>query len=208
MKRIGAAIAAMMAAGCSVVGDRSGVDEPDFEVAARIGDAVEIRRYGPRVFVETRRMLGESSREGSAFRSLFRYIDGGNAAEAEIAMTAPVETRGEKIAMTAPVETRASGDDYVMRFFLPTRFTLETAPAPTEDGLILGQTPERVEAVIRFTGSRDAAAQQTHEALLRDALAGSGWRPIGLARAYLYDPPFTLPMFRRNEIAMPVAPAE
>ncbi len=63
-------------------------------------DGVELRRYPRVVLAET---TAES--EGEAFNRLFRYISGENETGDEVAMTAPVATRGTKIPMTTPVRT-------------------------------------------------------------------------------------------------------
>src|SRR5687768_8349780 len=123
MRRSLASIAGLvLLSGCSVVGIRSGYDQPSYTVLDRIEETVEIRRYESRVAAETTLEAGsaEAGRE-QAFRRLFDYISGANQGQSKIAMTAPVEVDAEarKIAMTVPVET-AAGDDgrYTMRFFL------------------------------------------------------------------------------------------
>lgn len=44
--------------------------------------------------------------------------------------------------------------------------------------------------------------------MLQQGLDGTNWTPSGAPVAYFYDPPWTLPFLRRNEVAVPVAPAE
>ena len=65
--------------------------------------------------------------------------------------------------------------------------------------------PETV-AVLRFSGtpSPDAVAARTGE--LVKALAASAWQPAGAPVAWFYDPPWTIPSLRRNEVAVPVSP--
>ena len=75
MRRTLAALAPLVAslavAGCSLVGIRSGTEEPRFEVVARLEDGVEVRRYGPRLMAETT-VPGrdDSEARGAAFRVL------------------------------------------------------------------------------------------------------------------------------------------
>jgi SOUL heme-binding protein. len=178
-----------------------------YEVVATLGEAMEVRRYGPRAAVETDAADGTSS----AFRRLFGYIDGGNRPAETIAMTAPVETapagEGESIAMTAPVETTGEAEGRVMRFFLPEGMTAETAPEPTDPAVRRVTVPARTEAAYRFSGWVGVEGALGEAPKLRAALEGSGWTPSGPARAYLYDPPWTLPWNRRNEVVIPVEPA-
>ncbi len=42
---------------------------------------------------------------------------------------------------------------------------------------------------------------------LRGMLSGSAWQPAGEPTAWFYDPPWTLPPLRRNEVAIRVTPA-
>ena len=65
--------------------------------------------------------------------------------------------------------------------------------------------PEQSLAVLRFTGSTGQTAVAAREAELMRNLAGSPWQPLGEPVAMFYDPPWTLPFLRRNEVAIPVA---
>ena len=51
--------------------------------------------------------------------------------------------------------------------------------------------------------ARVGVTTRQHELLA--ALEGAAWRPDGPVVAWFYDPPWTLPPFRRNEVAVPVA---
>ena len=107
--------------------------------------------------------------------------------------------------MTAPVETwRSRTGGMRMRFFLPPEFTLETAPQPKDPRVRLVKVVARLEAVLRFSGiaTEDAVGKKMKD-LLR-ALDQSSWRGVNEPVTYLYDPPWTILFFRRNEIAIPV----
>ena len=198
----------------SVVGIRGGTEEPPYTVVQQIPGA-EIRRYGPRIAAETTVAADEEAARYLGFRRLARYIFGGNHATAKIAMTAPVAQQpvsacGEKIAMTAPVSQRAGAEgEWVIRFFMPADKTMESLPEPDDDTVELVTVPEETVAVRRFTGSRSrrAIAAQTAELMrvLRDG-GFQGFEPAGSAGAWFYDPPWTVPMLRRNEIVVPVQP--
>lgn len=198
MFRILALFAPLLLAGCSVFGVRT-VDEPPFVVVDRPAEGVEVRRYQERVAAEVR--LGS---ESGAFRLLFDYISGANEAAEKIAMTAPVEQSGAKIAMTAPVEVDQGDEALVMRFFLPESFTAETAPRPTDPRVTLVVLDEAHIAVTSFTGWWTRAGVARRQAALVDQLTTTAWQAAGPPTAWFYDPPWTLPFFRRNEIAVPV----
>jgi hypothetical protein len=181
---------AALAAGCTVVGIRSGTEEPPFEVVDRLADDIEVRRYGPRLAAETAVPDRPGARK-DAFRKLAAYIFGGN--------------RGERrIAMTVPVAIDEGGAETRMRFFLPAELSLATAPAPADAAVALVELPGEFLAVRRFTGAtgRREVARETE--VLLGALEASGWEATGEPVAYFYDPPWSLPAVRRNEVVVRV----
>jgi hypothetical protein len=208
MRVVGSIVCALLLTGCSVFGVRSGTEQASYTVVAHLDDNTEVRRYPPQLVAETSVTApDESSGRNKAFRVLFDYISGANRAQQTVAMTAPVETAAapEPIAMTAPVETTAqAGGPYAMRFFLPVEYTMETAPEPTNPEVRIVEVPERTLAVLRFSGSRGADNVARHASELDRVIAGSSWRAVGEPTTLFYDPPWTIPFLRRNEVAVPV----
>lgn len=203
---IAAAVAVLVAA-CSVFGGRGGTEQRDYEVLDTLRDRVEIRRYGAAVYAEAREPAEADSPRSNAFRMLFRYIQGANRAEQEIAMTAPVAVEdGMVLEETAPMRVDPENGDVAMRFYLPAGFTEATAPIPTEDGVSIGTEGGATVAVLRYTWSTGAEEVARRRAELLLLLDGSGWKPIGSGFAMFYDPPWTLPFLRRNEVAVAVEP--
>ncbi len=202
--------ASLALAGCSVFGVQSDTETSAYQVVERLDETVEIRRYPARLAAEAL-PEGEAG-DNAAFRLLFDYISGANSAAGEIAMTTPVEvsgeTTGEKIAMTTPVERGAEDEGFAMRFFLPAGYDLKTAPRPTDPRVRLIEIPEQTLAVLRFSGSRDEAKVEPRRRQLMETLAGSPWQPDADPTAYFYDPPWTLPFMRRNEVIVPVSGGE
>ncbi|MCX2929835.1 heme-binding protein [Mycobacterium sp. CVI_P3] len=190
----------------NIVGIRLGTEEPAFTVEREV-DGVQIRRYGPRVAAETAIGADEESARNQGFRVLARYIFGANSGSAKIAMTAPVAQQpSEKIAMTAPVATqRQPSGEWVIRFFMPSKYTLDTLPTPNDDRVRLVEVPEETVAVLRFSGSIDPGAVATRTTQLLKALQRNGIEPIGEPLAWFYDPPWTVPCRRRNEVVVGVA---
>ncbi len=183
--------------------------EPAYETIGQVG-SVEIRRYGPCVAAETSVDSSGRPAMNQAFSILARYIFGGNRQKRDIPMTAPVATeRGRTIAMTAPV-TMEPGKEHglTMRFFLPSDMILATAPDPLDPRIKLVEVPAGTIAALRFSGSWDDAAIEAQQDALLAALRSSRWEPTGAAFTQLYDPPFTLPFLRRNEVAVRVAPRQ
>lgn len=192
-------------AACSVVGVR-GTEEPLHHVITRLGD-LEIREYAPCLVAETLVEAEETAARNEGFRRLAGYIFGGNRGERRIAMTAPVAQEPSRIAMTAPVAQEPSGQGFRIRFFLPASFTAETAPVPNDARVVITAIPAETFAVLRFSGTTAPEAVARNAAILRGMLAASPWRPLGEPVAWFYDPPWTLPPLRRNEVAIRVTPA-
>lgn len=207
-KRIAAVAATMLLAGCSVFGIRDGTESPSYEVIGRIGE-VEIRQYAPRIAAQTVVDGSEEAARSAGFRKVAAYIFGENRAKADIAMTAPVAQSGVRsadIAMTAPVAAQQASDGkWVIRFFMPAQYTLATLPEPVDPAVTLVTIPSETMAVYRFTGSRSAAAMEKGRTHLRRDLAGGEWKSAGEPVDWFYDPPWTIPFLRRNEVAVPVA---
>jgi hypothetical protein len=208
LRLLKALVSSAVLAGCSVVGVRAGSDEPRYTVAASLAGGVEVRTYAARTAAETTVVArGGSSNEGRAFSLLAGYIFGGNRSNASIAMTTPVEaaSRSEKIAMTTPVQAASASGSYQMRFFLPTGYDANSAPVPNDKRVRLVDLPEETMATLRFSGSRgDEAVDQFKSQLLAN-LERSPWKATGEPVALFYDPPWTLPPLRRNEVAVLVA---
>lgn len=186
----------------SVVGIRATYEEPRYAVVERLDRGVEIRAYDGRVAVETD---ARGQQDGEAFGRLFRYITGANAGGARIAMTAPVETGGRLIAMTVPVEQGAGGR---MRFYLPRTVAEAGAPKPTEPGVRLTRIPPERLAVLRFSGSATAEAREAQARILAEVLDKAGRKPAEPPFFMGYDPPFSIPFLRRNEVAVRLPPAK
>lgn len=203
LNKIAGVLGQVAEAGGSIVGIRNGTEEPAFSVERRVGD-VEIRHYGPRIAAETTIDADEEPARNEGFRRLARYIFGGNTDKAKIAMTAPVaQQQGRKIAMTAPVAAqRDSRGEWVIRFFMPSEHTLETLPTPNDERVRLVSVPAETVAVLRFSGvaNPDAIASRTAELLA--TLRGADIAPAGDPVTWFYDPPWTIPFRRRNEIAV------
>ncbi|MBI2695067.1 SOUL family heme-binding protein [Mycobacterium nebraskense] len=195
----------------AVGGIRVGAEEPKY-TRQPLTDTVEIRRYGPRIAAETTVEADENRARDVGFRRLAGYIFGGNRRGQSISMTAPVSQQssrgGQQIAMTAPVVQSAGTEGgWAIRFFMPAKWTMETLPAPNDDQVRLVTVPATTVAVLRFSGDRSPKAVASRTRELLKALQASGIQPTGDAEAWFYDPPWTLPMRRRNEIAIPIDPA-
>jgi hypothetical protein len=208
--RVAAALSSLALGACSVVGIRSGTEEPAYSVVATLpadGAKVEIRRYAERIAAETTLATGQEAARYTGFRRLAGYIFGDNHSRTKIAMTAPVAVEKQTIAMTAPVaQAPAPGGGWTIRFFMPKGSTLEKLPEPNNPEVHLVTVPPETVAVLRFTGSYSPDTVAERQRALLKALADSAWAPQGEPVVWFYDPPWTLPFLRRNEAAVSVVP--
>jgi len=122
-------------------------------------------------------------------------------------MTAPVaqERSGQKIAMTAPVTQTQSDSAWVVRFTMPSTYSLETLSVPNDPKVQLrGLAPARF-AVERFSGVADRRSFDARTVELEGFVRAHGLHAIGAASLAQYDPPWTPWFMRRNEVMIPVA---
>ena len=174
---------------CTVFGDVS-VKVAPYKVTASDG-AFELRQYEQLVLVSTRMPDGMDSASGP-FRKLFDYISGKN-------------NKKEKIAMTAPVFLNQAGQTTkTMSFVLPKDFVLLKAPLPIDPAVNLTELSNYSVAVITFSGFLNQDTISSKKVMLEKWAEIRGLKVIGEAIAAGYNPPFTLPFLRRNEIFIPV----
>jgi hypothetical protein len=185
------------------------VEEPSFSIRFDEGD-FEIREYAPIINAETtvRGSAWDARFEG--FGPLADYIFAKERDGEKIAMTAPVtQAPREKIAMTAHVTQQPGGseEEWVITFTMPSHYTMERLPQPTNPDIRLVQVPARTMGVLSFTGLAGDSDMRAAEARLRDHVRRAGMTPKGDVAFAFYDPPWTLAFLRRNEAMVEVIPA-
>lgn len=187
----GLGIAAIGAA--AVYAQYRNTEQPEFALVKTDGDFA-LRDYPALVVAEVTSSGDRQRASGASFRRLAAYI---------FAQDRP--QGGESIAMTAPViQQEASAGAWRMRFVMPSKYTRATLPpAPADIALI--EVPARRMAAVRFSGNGGASDLATHEASLRQWLAGQGIAPAGEAEYAFYDAPMVPGPLRRNEVLIPVA---
>lgn len=181
-------------------------EQQRYRVVEKRGD-VELREYDPCVVADVT-VTGDVEQAGNAaFRPLVTYISGANQSKASLAMTAPViqQAAGEQLAMTAPVLQEATGPrTWTVSFVLPGERSLSDYPVPTNPQVTLRALPSERAAALRWSGRWTAGnlAQKTQQ--LRDAMNDAGWEAAGEPRWARFDPPWTPPFMRRNEMVIPI----
>jgi len=197
------AVAAIVAVAAGPIMSR--VEQPKYEVIERAG-AIEIRTYAPAISAATSVHGERKAAIEEGFRRIAAYIFGANKPRAKIAMTAPVtQESNQKIAMTAPVIQQASTNDaWTVRFIMPAEWTLQTLPEPDDPRVKLVAIPMRKMLAITFSGTATDAllALKTHE--LRDYADRKKLKITGEPLYAFYNPPWTVPLLRRNEVLFTV----
>jgi hypothetical protein len=206
-------------------------EEPKFELVSK-HDHIELRRYPAFIVAETLVEGDMDAASGKGFRAIADYIFGNNVvvgstldkASEKIAMTAPVTMEpvtaaSQKIAMTAPVAMEplpnaAQGSKepqalqgakrWRVHFVMPSAYTLNSLPKPNNPAVQLREVPAKTWAVLSYSGFNTEAGIQQRSDELVAWLAAQKIRTIGSPQLARYDPPWTLPMFRRNEIMLEV----
>ena len=168
------------------------LEEPEFVIIKSFSE-YEIRKYKDRLAVQV-----EYSNNDRGFQYLFNYISGANINAEKIDMTTPV-TQSIKIDMTIPVTQSLKDDKMVMQFFLPSKFTINTAPKPTNERVSLVIIEGGYYAVIRYSGrSTDKNYYKKFEEL-KKYLKKDKIEIIENGIKATFNGPFTLPPLRRNE---------
>lgn len=183
------------------------IDMPAYTIIENRAE-YQIRRYEAFIVAETGQSGNLSESTSKGFNELFKYISGENIARSKITMTAPVlrfpEGEGEKIPMTAPVLKQGEEGAGTIAFVMPPGSTLEDLPQPKSPSVRLRVVPPHKVAVITFSGyaTRDAIKEKT--AILVRALKRDGIPAASDPLLALYNPPWTPPFMRMNEMMIEV----
>jgi len=166
-----------------------GIEEYPYTVLESYPD-FEVRLYEQAIFARTH-IDAETYRSGSGngFRTLASYIFGGN-------------ERNEGIAMTAPVAMRWD-DGMVMEFMMPSKYSMETLPAPNRSDIEIYEKPAVIMAGLTFGGWANdrRIAQKIRE--LSDLLDAHGIKHNGQFQFFGYNSPYQM-VNRRNDIVVQV----
>lgn len=198
------AIAVALAAAASAAGPiMSRVEQPEYKVERSEG-AFEVRLYAPMIAAETTVAGDRKDAIGNGFRLIANYIFGANKPNAKISMTAPVQQQKETIAMTAPVTQQAAGDSWTVSFVMPKSWTMETLPEPNDARVVLKPIPARRVVAVTFSGMSTNSVLETRTAELRRFASANNLKTKGEPIFAFYNPPWTLPFLRRNEIILDI----
>jgi hypothetical protein len=191
----------LLLSACSLFGVQS-EEQPKYKVLVQDGD-FEIREYAPYIVASVTVKGDFKKSQGKAFRILAGYIFGKNKGEKKIAMTSPVEMKNEpaKIAMTSPVEMSQNKDSFMMSFSMPSKYNLKNLPTPEDKRIVFKEVPSKIVATHQFSWYGSQSRNDSKAKELRSWLKKHKNYKQSSDYSYAgYNPPWTLPFFRRNEI--------
>jgi len=173
-----------------------GLETPSYVVLRNLAPGVQLRRYGP--FTVARRSMsgsGSGFASGEGFMSLASYLFGNNSDSSSMEMTSPVEisyTRSDKARMS---------------FVLPKAFA-DSPPSPEDSSIELVEVPERLVVAAVFPGVvTEGEVERQRQKLEEVFQTEQRLRQINASEYSVlqYNPPYTLPWRRCNELAIVVA---
>jgi hypothetical protein len=170
----------------------SRVEPRNYAVVVRDG-GFEIRSYTPAVLATVAVDGGRRQAIQRGFRILARSIFEENASAKKIAMTAAVTQQGE-------------GDNWQVHFVMPARETEARLPGPKDPAVKLEPVGTKRFAVVRFDGTATEASLARRTEELEALVKARGLAHFPPPIYAFYDPPWTLPFLRRNEVMVEIGP--
>ena len=187
-------------------------EEPKFSIIEK-SEPFELRNYAPQLIAEVKVEGDLDAASSQGFRLIAAFIFGQNQVSEKISMTAPVgieATQSTKIAMTVPVGIEASKDSatgvnqWIFSFVMPSEYTMATLPKPLNPLVTIRELPAQKRAAIIFSGFNSEAKVLEKTKALEEWIKSKQWQVIGSPQFARYNPPWSLPFMRRNEILITV----
>jgi len=185
------------------------IEEPRFTVITE-EKPFEVRVYEPMIIAEVQVSGDRDSATNQGFRLIADYIfgnnEGTNQASEKIAMTAPVTIEKQtkaKLPLSSTQEELADGI-WRIQFVMPSEYTLGNLPKPKNHLVKIRQVPSRTYAAYIYSGLNglEKVSKITQE--LTAWIDQNHYEAIGSPQLARYNPPWTLPIFRRNEVLIEV----
>lgn len=182
----------------------SNVETPKYELVTSERN-IDVRRYDSMIIAEVEMNGPRADAIRNGFLVLAQYIFGNNLSKQGLEMTAPVQQQGcTKIPMTAPVQQQSTGNYWKISFIMPSEHTMETIPKPLNDLVTIKKIPSKTFAVIAFSGTNSDENIKDHENQLMKYVSANNLSLIDTPKYAFYNPPWTLPSMRRNEVMVEI----
>lgn len=193
-------------------------EEPSYTVLSQLDD-FELRRYDEQLVAQTWVTGDQNTASREGFKVLADYIFGNNTVPSgesrKINMTAPVtmqpETKkdsdeSQKIAMTAPVSMQQADGKWRVQFTMPSQYTMATLPKPNNPNITIKEIPVQNYGVIKFSGLAGSKKVAEKTESLQSWMQNQKLTVTGEPELARYNPPWTLPFMRRNEVMIAYQP--
>ena len=179
-------------------------EEPEFKLVSEEGD-FQIREYDPKLIAQVEVVGDYDEASSRGFKLLADYIFGNNILDGgskKISMTTPVEMSpmAENLLMTSSILDDQVNNKWSINFVMPQEFSLDTLPKPNNSQVNIIEVPKEKYAVIVFSGLVRESSYAEKAKLLSKYLEENGLKQQGAIKIARYNPPWTLPFFRRNEL--------
>ena len=200
-----------------ISGETMAIEEPSYTVLSQVED-FELRRYDEQLVAQTWVSGDQDTASRQGFKILADYIFGNNTApsgeSSKISMTAPVTMQSDnlngqasqKIAMTAPVSMQQNDGKWRVQFTMPSQYTMQTLPKPNNPDVKIVQVPAQTYGVIKFSGLAGSKKVAKKTETLKSWMQTQKLVISGTPELARYNPPWTLPFMRRNEVMMAYQP--
>lgn len=183
-------------------------EEPEFKLISQDGE-FEVREYKPKIIaiVEVEGDFDDASSQG--FKLLADYIFGNNLLDGsskKISMTAPVEMTllSENLSITSSIMDDEVNNKWLVNFIMPKEYSLDSLPKPNNPKVNIVEIPAEKYAVIVFSGLVREASYAEKVELLSDYLKRNNYIQQGAIKIARYNPPWTLPFLRKNELMVKI----
>ena len=179
-------------------------EEPEFILILK-NENFEIRQYNSKILAQVTVIGGFDDATSKGFKILADYIFGNNLSlegNKKIDMTAPVvlEPISEVIEMTAPVLAEGVNKEWIVSFVMPKEYSIDTLPKPNNKDIRISSLPAERYAVVVFSGLVRESTYSKQIKLLNSFITNENLITVGQVQIARYNPPWTLPFFRRNEL--------
>lgn len=168
----------------------SNVEQSKYTVVESFDD-IEIRDYSPMIVAEVHVTGARQDAINQGFQLLARYLFGDNKPH-------------NKIAMTAPVMQESSEQGWEVRFVMPSSYSMQTLPKPNSTAIKLIPIAAKRFVVIRFSGVANAENLNKNQQKLMAFVGEKKLKPISDPIYAFFNPPWTAPSLRRNEIMVEI----
>lgn len=162
-------------------------ETPAYQVLEKDGD-IELRQYET---YYTAAVEQDGLSDDIGFRQVFDFISGNN-------------VKREKIAMTIPVINEMKPGNMTTEFVMPHQYSLENIPEPNNHKIKIKKIEETLTAAIVFSGTVHEKEVRYYEQILTEWLTKKNLKTRGAFKLARYNSPFSLPIFRRNELLIDI----